>query len=117
MKKFMAVYMMPSAGLEAWMQLPETERKSQESAMQKEWQTWEETNKAALTGETAGMGKTKRITKGGVADTKNDMMLFTTLEAASHEDAVAIFVNHPHLAIEGAWIDVMPINPLPGMQQ
>lgn len=111
----MAIYMMPNKGLEEWMQLPETERKSQEATMQKEWQAWADANKTALTGETAGMGKTKRITKEGAVDSKNDMMLFTTLDAATQDEAVALFINHPHLAIPGAWIDVMPINRLPGM--
>lgn len=108
--------MMPIQGLEEWLKLPEETRKEQEQAMQKEWQVWADANKSMLVGTTAGVGKTKRVTKEGVVDTKNDIMLYSMVEAQSHDDAVKIFVNHPHFGIPGAWIDVMPVNPLPGME-
>lgn len=117
MKKFMALYMMPMQGLEEWMKLPAEERKAQEDAMQKEWQVWADANKSMLVGTTAGVGKTKRVTKEGIQDTKNDIMLYSVVEAETHEDAVKIFEDHPHFGIPNAWIDVMPINPLPGMDK
>ena len=63
----------------------------------------------------AGVGKTKRVTAQGTSDTKNDIMLYAIVEAASHEAAAKTFEGHPHLQIPQASIEVMEINPLPGM--
>ena len=35
----------------------------------------------------AGVGKTKRIAAGGTTDTRNDIMLYTIVQADSHEAA------------------------------
>jgi uncharacterized protein (UPF0254 family) len=116
MKKFMALYMMPIKGLEEWQLKDATERKAAEEEMQKEWGVWMQEHKAELTGITAGIGKTKRITEGSIVDTKNEIMLYSMVEADTHDDATKIFEKHPHLKIPGSWIDIMPINPLPGME-
>lgn len=114
MQKFLVLYCMPSQGLEEWMKLPEETRKSQEEDLKAKWDVWAKEN-ASLLKDTGGAGKTKRVTGNGVADTKNDVMLYSLVEADSHEAATKIFEGHPHLLIPGAWIDVMPMNQLPGM--
>lgn len=100
---------MPHTGLDAWMQLPEEERKNQEKQMQSEWHTWVEGHKDALV-ETAGVGKPKRITADGVEDTRNDIMMYSFVEANSIEEAVDMFKDHPHFGIPGGWIEVMSVN-------
>ena len=68
-----------------------------------------------LTDKGAGVGKTKRITSKGISDTKNNVMLYSIVEAESHEAAAKLFENHPHLQIPQASIEVMVINSLHGM--
>jgi hypothetical protein len=63
---------------------------------------------------TAGVGKTKRVSAQGVEDAKNDIMLYATIEADSHEAAADLFKGHPHFGIPGATIEVSPANPLSG---
>ncbi len=65
--------------------------------------------------DSAGVGKTKRVTGEGTADTRNDIMLYAIAEAESHDAAAKTFKDHPHLQIPQASIEVMEINPLHGM--
>ena len=115
MQKFLVLYLMPVEGMEEWMKTDPEKRKAEEKKMQGEWQKWMEANRAMLSGMTAGVGKTKRVTPEGITDTKNNIMLYSMVEAESHEAAAKIFVGHPHLQIPNATIEIMPINPLPGM--
>ena len=115
MQKFLVLYCMPIMGLEDWMKKPEAERKAAEQQMQEEWNEWANKN-AAMIVESGGAGKTKRSTANGIADVKNDVMLYSLVEADSHEAATKIFEGHPHLQIPGSWIDIMPMNKIPGMK-
>lgn len=109
----MVFYMAPIANLDAWMKKPEAERKSEEEKMMKEWNEWMAANKG-LASDAAGLGKTKRVTKGAVADARNDMMLYSIAEGESQEEVANAFKNHPHFGIPGAWIDVVAMNPMNG---
>ncbi len=100
---------MPHAGLDAWMQLPEADRKEQDLAMQAEWNAWMESHKAVII-ESAGVGKPKRITESGVEDARNDIMMYSFVEADSLEAAAEMFKGHPHFGIPGGWIEVMSVN-------
>lgn len=115
MNKFLVLYTMPISGLEAWMQKPIEERKPMEDALQQKWKEWSMAH-AQTVKETAGAGKTKKVTTAGVEDTKNNVMLYSIVEASSHEEAAQMFVGHPHLTIPEASIEVMQINMLTGMQ-
>ena len=114
--KFIALYMAPAGALEEWAKVDEATRVAEEAKMKAAWGAWVSAHRSALTGVTAGTGKTKRVTSGGVEDTKNNIMLYSLVEAASHEAAAALFADHPHFGIPGASIEVMPINVLPGME-
>jgi hypothetical protein len=116
MKKYMIMYMMPVAGMEEWAKVDPEKRKTEEDRLRGKWQEWMQTNAGKLDGPAAGLGKNKRVTKEGVADMKNDMMLYSIIKADSQEDAAHMMEGHPHLEIPGAWIEVMEINQLPGMQ-
>ncbi len=111
--KFFVTYQMPHTGLDQWMQLPEEERKSQELAMKTDWDAWMAAHADTVTG-TAGVGKPKRVTAEGVEDARNDIMMYSFVEAGSLDAAVAMFKDHPHFGIPGAWIEVMPVNELIG---
>ena len=64
----------------------------------------------------AGVGKTKAVTQKGTSDTKNDIMLYSVVQADSHEAAARSFAGHPHLQIPQSSIEVMEIHALPGMK-
>ncbi len=107
--KFLVTYQMPHAGLDDWMKLPEDERKAQEVQMQTEWNAWMAEHASVIT-ETAGVGKPKRITASGVEDARNDIMMYSFIEAESLEAAAQLFVGHPHFGIPNSWIEVMSVN-------
>src|SRR5690606_2076905 len=107
--KYFVTYQMPHAGLDQWMQMPEAERKAAEKKMEMEWNSWRCCHKEVVT-ETSGVGKPKRITKDGIEDARNDIMMYSFVEAESLDAAAALFTDHPHFGIPGGWIEVMQIN-------
>ena len=61
------------------------------------------------------LGNTKKISPTGIEDITNAMAGFTVVQAASHEAAAKLFLNHPHFTIfPGESIEVMPVLPIPG---
>jgi hypothetical protein len=114
MSRFLVLYRTPTNVLDAWSATDPAERKALEEKMRDEWNAWIAANKAAVT-ETAGAGKTTRIDKSGASDSRNDIMLFSIVEAASQEDAAKLFINHPHLGIPESHIEVMAVNALNGL--
>jgi hypothetical protein len=84
--------------------------------MQTEWKKWMADHAKLFADMGAGVGKTKLVTNQGTSDTKNDIMLYSLVEAESHEAAAKSFETHPHLQIPQSSIEVMEINPLPGMK-
>ncbi len=107
--KFLVMYQMPHQGLDEWLKKPEAERKAEEQNMQTEWNEWMASHQKVLL-ETAGVGKPKRISSKGIEDARNDLMMYSFIEADSLESASALFENHPHFGIPGGWIEVMKIN-------
>lgn len=107
--KFFVTYQMPHTAMDQWMQLPEAERKAQDQQMQSEWNTWMGKHASALT-ESAGVGKPKKLTAGKVEDARNDIMMYSFVEAESMDAAVEMFKDHPHYGIPGAWIEIMSVN-------
>jgi hypothetical protein len=97
---------MPVEGLEEWMSKSEEERKEAEGDMKQEWDAWLAAHKDAVQN-TIGLGKTKKVTAGGIEDAKNGLMLSSYVAAESLEEAAAIFKDHPHLKLPGAAIEVM----------
>lgn len=114
MARFLVLYTAPAATLDEWMKTPEEERKTLEAKMKADWDAWMASH-GSMIKETAGAGSTKRVTSDGVANVRNDIMLYSFAEAESAEVVADAFKGHPHFGIPGAAIDVMPANPLPGM--
>lgn len=115
MQKFLVLFLAPAAGLEAWMKTDPEIRKVEEKKMMDEWDAWMGEHGTPFT-LMAGTGKTKLVTKGSVVDSKNDLMLCAIIEAESHEAAADLFKDHPHFGIPDGTIEVMPLNPTPGME-
>src|SRR5437016_4073849 len=116
MKKFLVTYLAPSSVLEDWKKTDPEKRKPAEEKMQSEWKKWMGDHMKIFTDVGAGVGKTKRVTAQGVADGKNEIMLYAIVQAESHEEAAKFFEGHPHLQIPQSSIEIMEIHSLPGMK-
>ena len=114
MTKFMAVYVGSTAGMAKWKAMDEAKRKQSEKAGMEGWIKWGTVHAKAIVDQGAPLGKTKRISRRGIADTKNEMTGYTIVEAETHEAAAKMFENHPHFMIfPGDAVEVMECLPIP----
>ena len=116
MKKFLVTYLAPVSVLEAWQKTDPEKRKAAEEKMQSDWKKWMADHADIFDDVGAGVGKTKVVTPNGVSARKNDIMLYSIVEAKSHDAAAKVFVDHPHFGIPEASIEVMEIHPLMEMR-
>ena len=103
-----------SPRMKAWMALPEAERRAREQEGIAAWKAWAEKHHAAISAMGGPLGKTKRITEGGIEDVSNEMGAFMVVRAESHAAAAKLFEDHPHFTIfPGEAVEIMPILPIP----
>lgn len=104
-----------SPKMAAWTALPEEQRRANEHEGMAAWKAWVEKHHSAIVGMGGPLGKTKKVTPGGIADISNEMGAYTVVRADSHEAAAKLFENHPHFAIfPGESVEIMPVLPIPG---
>lgn len=104
-----------SPQMAAWLALPEAERQQKMQEGIAAWKDWAQANQASIVEMGGPLGKTKKISKAGIEDISNLMGGYTLVSAASHEEAAALFKNHPHFTVfPGAGVEVMPVLPIPG---
>ena len=104
MPRFVAVYTMKPEDLAAFRALPKPEQEAIDKAGLKAWEEWGERNAAAIVATDVMVGKTRRVTKTGIVDARNQIAGFLIVEAAD------IFQDHPHITVfPGDSIDVMPV--------
>jgi len=108
LKKFLVLYLVPADVMAAWGQTDPATRKPAEEKMQAEWGRWMAQHAKMIT-ITEAAGKTKAVTAAGVKDIKNEIMLYSVVEAETHESAAQAFANHPHLTIPRSSIQVMEV--------
>lgn len=117
MKKYMAVYLGSAAALEAseWHGATELRRKELQASGIGAWGKWVVAHSASIIDPGNPLGKTKRISRQGIADISNEMTAYTIVQAESHEAAARIFLDHPHFMIfPGDSIEVMECLQIPG---
>jgi hypothetical protein len=115
MKNFLAIYLGAAEARSKWDALPEAVRSEREAAGIKAWYAWVDRNKSQIVDMGSPLGKTKSISKSGIADLKNNMTAFTIVRAESHEEAARLFENHPHFTIfPGESVEIMECLPIPG---
>jgi hypothetical protein len=107
-KKFLALYLVPAAVMADWAKTDPATKKAAEEKMQGDWQRWMGEHAKMITLTEAG-GKTKAVTSAGITDIKNEIMLYSIVEADSHESAAKAFAHHPHLTIPQSSIQVMEV--------
>jgi hypothetical protein len=110
MAKFFVVYRVPVETMQEWKKntSPE-EMKAQGEKLGKDMMAWTEKNKTALVDRGQPLGKTKRLTAEGVQDISNDLNYYCIVEADSHDAAVNMFKDNPHLQIATSFLDIMEI--------
>ena len=114
---YLAIFLGSKTGhkRKAWDALSEAERRAKEREGMAAWTAWGEKHQSAIVGMGGPLGKTKKVTEGGVADVSNELAAFTVVRAESHEAAAKLFEDHPHFTIfPGEAVEVMPILPIPG---
>lgn len=116
MKTYLAIFTGSPASMDVWKTLDEATRAAREQAGMQAWQEWVTRNAGAIVDHGAPLGKTKRITRDGIADIRNAMAAYTVVRAESQDAAAKLFENHPHFAIfPGDGVEVMECLPIPGM--
>ncbi|HEX3351054.1 MAG TPA: hypothetical protein VHS58_23410 [Acetobacteraceae bacterium] len=113
MKRFLVLYLAPAKVIEDWSKTDPDKRKAAEEKMRGEWDKWM-SDHASMLADTAAGGRTKRVSSAGTFDTKNDILLYSFVEAESHEAAAKIFESHPHLQIPQSSIEIMETRSLGG---
>lgn len=115
MKKFLAVYTgTPESAERKWAGLSAEEREKREGEAILAWGAWADQHAAAIKDMGSPLGKTKRVDEKGVADTRNNLTAYTVVEAASHEEAARLFLNHPHFSIfPGDAVEIVECLPMP----
>jgi hypothetical protein len=79
------------------------------------WGAWMTRHADAIVDPGSPLGKTKRVSKSGVADSENALAAWVLIQADSHEAAAEIFRDHPHFTIfPGAGVEVVECLPMPG---
>src|ERR1700675_1606134 len=90
MKKFLVLYLVPPSVIEDWSKTAPDVRGPAQEKMRGEWNAWMASHAKMIT-DTAAGGKTKLVSTSGVSDTKNNIMLYSFVEADSHEAAAKAF--------------------------
>jgi hypothetical protein len=117
MKRFVAIYLGSEAAHERsqWNKMDEGKRKAVQAEGIKAWMEWGTTHAAAIVDHGSPLGKTKKASPEGVANTRNNIAGYVIVQAESHEAAAKMFENHPHFTIfPGDSVEIMECLPIPG---
>jgi hypothetical protein len=116
MKRFMAVYTGNPTAIEGYAKrfASEDERKANDRKGMAAWMQWVQKHERSIVQEGGPLGRTKRVTKDGIADIRNNLAAYTLVEAESQEAAAKMFVDHPHFTIfPGDGVEIMECLPIP----
>jgi len=110
-KKFMVFFSIPLATMVEWQKTDPQTREAAEKTMMQDWQTWSAAHADMILG-TEVCGKTKNVLAAGVSDSRNDFVVYSMVQGASHEAVAQAYQSHPHLQIPNASIQVMEVKPM-----
>jgi len=116
MKNFLAVFTGTPEATEksGWNALSESAREERTKAGINAWHAWMEANKKQVAEPGGPIGKTKRVSRAGVENARNNIAGYVVVSAESHEAAAKLFENHPHFSIfPGDAVEVMECLPVP----
>ncbi len=113
-KKFMVFFNIPLATMTEWQKTEPTQREASEKKMMQEWSAWSAAHADMILSTEVG-GKTKQVVSSAVTDMRNDIVLYSIVQGASHDAVAQTYQSHPHLQIPSATIQVMEIRPMGAM--
>jgi hypothetical protein len=108
MSRFLVMYLVPVTVIEDWKKTDDEIRRPQEEKMRAQWGEWMQKNSHMFVA-TEAAGRTKRVSADGVSDHKNDLMLYSIVEADSHDEVADLFADHPHLQIPRSSIEITEV--------
>lgn len=117
MPRYLAIYVGTATARDKaqWDEQPSEVLKQQQDEGMGAWGTWMARNQAAIVDTGTPLGKTKRVSRDGVANTTNTSVAYVIVEAATHDEAARLFENHPHFSVfPGDSVEVMECLSLPG---
>lgn len=109
MKKFLAVFVAPVESYDKMKGEMKDSNPEQQKGDMEAWMQWMGRHKGSLVDPGAPVGKTKRITKGGVANIRNEIGGYMIIQAEDLEAAAKIFDDSPHFGVQNGAVDVMEI--------
>jgi len=97
-----------------WDSLDDATRKAREREGVDAWTKWMHDHAQAVVQGGSPLGKTKRIDRGGVSDTKNALTAWVVVEAEDADAAARMFEGHPHFTIfPGDAVEITECLPMP----
>lgn len=116
MKQYFAIFLGSAESFEKYKAIEEKMRKENDTKGMQAWMKWATDHKGDIVQMGSPLGKTMKIDKSGISDTRNELGAWCVVQAASQEEAAKMFENHPHFTIfPGDRVEVMEMLPIPGM--
>lgn len=104
------MYRVPTDTMKQWTTgTPTEEMIAQGKQMEADMNAWMERSKAMMVDSGLPLGKNTRMTRDGVEQISNDLMMYHVVEAEKVEDVVAMFKDNPHFTIPTAYLDIMAV--------
>jgi hypothetical protein len=114
MKKFLAIYIGSLSAREKAEHKATDDDKLRDQRGMEAWGNWVAANASSIVDHGSPIGKTKRASPDGIADTQNKIAAYTIVQADSHDAAAKMFENHPHFSIfPGDSVEIMECLPMP----
>jgi hypothetical protein len=114
MKRYLCVFTGSPNAMDGWQKLPEAERQRREREGMAGWKKWAEDNGPRIVEMGGPLSRTKRVSREGVSDIRNNLAAFTIVQAESQDEAARLFLQHPHFMLfPGDGVEVMEVLPIP----
>jgi hypothetical protein len=111
MKKFFVLYKAPIASFEQMMKATPEQQKAGMDA----WMTWGKKAASSIVDMGAPLGKTVKVTPAGSSPIQNDIGGYSIMQAESKEALAETMKGHPHFMMQGGWIEIVDLMPIPGV--
>jgi len=109
MPRFLAVYTMKPEDLARFRSMSKADQEATDAVGLKQWTEWTEKNAASILDEGGMVGKTLRVSKGGIESAANPFCGYLVVKAETIEAAARLFEDHPHFTVfPGDGVDIMP---------
>lgn len=110
MKKFLVLYMAPVASFERMMK--DTTPEQQKAGMDA-WMAWSKKASGFTVDLGAPLGKSLRVTPAGASPVRNELGGYSIMQGESKESLAEKLKGHPHFTIEGGYIEIVEVMPMP----